>query len=400
LGLCLPFLISSTYLQLFLRTLKANNLVVGLIPVFLEIGIVIFSFFSAYYTTDLKHKRKAVIIVHLIVSIPLLIFGITYYLFHNSPFILTFFLICYFFFSGSIGLTIPVWQNFILKIFSEKNMLKGISIMYIVQHITRLITGFITAFIVAEFSFSYLSTSLIFIYMSIVIFFSSFFFLMAHEKPGNMELKKSNNISEAFKSIFSDKNFIYFLGNELSFYALIGIISFYANYAKEFCYISSETASGYFVIFSYAGSILAYIIFGTLNLFSYKAKLFVSKSLALTTALVIIFFDGKNAFFLASFLSGASISTRFLIYPVMVKKLSGKEDATSYLSCFLFLMLPLSVGIPLANGWLLDILKSYGKFSYQIVFSIMAALILTSYYFLLRLNMQESASGKNSRQKI
>ena len=92
------------------------------------------------------------------------------------------------------------------------------------------------------------------------------------------------------------------------------------------------------------------------------------------------------AFFLASYLFGASRSTRSLVYAPAVKHLSGRDDATHYFAVAPLFTLPLSVGLPLLEGTVLDSLAFMGGGSYRIVFLAMALLSLVSLIILSRID--------------
>jgi len=101
---------------------------------------------------------------------------------------------------------------------------------------------------------------------------------------------------------------------------------------------------------------------------------------------LICLFCRPWAFFLASFLFGASRSTRSLVYSPAIKRLSGMEDATYYFALSPLFTLPLSVGIPLINGAVLDRLYFMGAWSYRIVFLAMAVFSAASLVFLSRID--------------
>jgi len=69
-----------------------------------------------------------------------------------------------------------------------------------------------------------------------------------------------------------------------------------------------------------------------------------------------------------------------------VKRLSGQEDATHYFAVAPLFTLPLSVGIPLLNGAVLDRLVFMGGWSYRFVFLAMALLSVVSLFILSRID--------------
>jgi hypothetical protein len=73
-------------------------------------------------------------------------------------------------------------------------------------------------------------------------------------------------------------------------------------------------------------------------------------------------------FFAVSFLLGFSRSGRNQLYAPVVKGLSGLEDASPYYAISPFLMLPVSAGLPVAVGSLLDCFSAWKAFTYQVTF--------------------------------
>jgi hypothetical protein len=122
-GLGLPIVIESTFLQLFLKSLGASS--------FAIIGSSVFALLSSYITSGLAFKRKAVIILHLVSGASLLLFGISLFVFGQVSHILIVFFSCYAIFSVCVGMTLPVWLNFLVKIFSENKSVSGLAVMMI-----------------------------------------------------------------------------------------------------------------------------------------------------------------------------------------------------------------------------------------------------------------------------
>jgi len=91
-------------------------------------------------------------------------------------------------------------------------------------------------------------------------------------------------------------------------------------------------------------------------------------------------------FYTASLVFGASRGTRSMVYLPAVKRLSGMSDATLYFAVAPILTLPLSTGLPLLNGALLDRFSSLGAWSYRGLFLVMAVLSLAGLYATTRVN--------------
>jgi hypothetical protein len=131
-------------------------------------------------------------------------------------------------------------------------------------------------------------------------------------------------------------------------------------------------ASGLFAVLSSLGGMAANAAFGWADLGSLRAKYVLTKSLALAGILLMAFHSMPWVFLLASVLLGISRGTRGVVYAPAMKRVAGREDATLYFAVAPILTLPLSLGLPLANGAFLDAAAGLGASSYRIVFVAMA----------------------------
>lgn len=393
-GLSLPLVFESTFIQIFLRQMGASNFQIGLLPVLLSLGIPILALLSAYLTTHLKHKKLAVFAANTIASIPIFILGLALRYIRDDGMVLWAFFISYAVFAFSMGLLLPVWQNFLVKIFLEEDTLKALSIMHISQSITRIISGFILIRIVAVFDINQRTASILFMAAGTLMFIGSLFFLITRELPEKTDNIKSLNLKVFFNTIiivFHNKSFIFFLFNDICFFALLSIISFYAVYATEYCNIDPAYVSGLFIVLSVLGAILFQIIFGLFNVFDYKKKFYTEKLLGFLGIMILIFTPTLEGFLLASFILGASRAIRSIAYAPVIKKLSGARDATNYFAVASIVILPFSAGLPILNGRFLDHFAYLGGDSFRIMFAFMALLVFISFLFLQKVNFDISS---------
>ena len=403
-GLGMPVVMESTFLQLFLRNLGASNFLIGLIPTLFSGGMAVFSLFAGSLTGHVEHKRPVVILVHVAASLPILTFGIVLKLTGFTSSILLVFYCCYALFSIGIGFIFPVWHNYLVKIFIPQRSISALSVMWISQSVAKIISSYLLLRIVERYSFSVAGSSMIFTAIGLIFFAGSFLFLITREKSESSPIRASagrDGLFHGFRSVLRNRNFLLFLATDLEYFALIGIISFYANFATEHCAIDPALASGLFVAFYYLGGITVNVLLGWFQLLRLKNKYWLTKPLAALAVPLICIFCKPWAFFLASYLFGASRSTRSLVYAPAVKRLSGREDATHYFAVAPLFTLPLSVGLPLLNGAVLDRLAFMGGGSYRIVFLAMALLSVVSLIILSRIDsaaLQPESQVPASRQ--
>ncbi len=381
-GLGLPVVIESTFLQLFLKHLGASNFAVGLIPFFLFTGSSVFALLSSYMTSGMRFKRRAVIILHLVSGTSLMIFGCLLYIIGEASYILLLFFSCYSIFCVCIGMTLPVWLNYLVIIFSENKSVSGLAIMMIAQNIAKLIGSFLILKVVDQYEFASPSSAVIFISVGTLLTLGSLFFLFTRELPLAEESIVSSNrsffeyLKQPVRHILKDKNFLYFLGADFEFFIVISIVSFYANYATTFRGVEPALAAGAFVGCIYCGAIVSNIALGTMGLLSLKNKYILSKLVAILALAIIILIDSDWGFYIASVLFGLSRGTRMLVYAPAIKKLSGQSDATGYFAVCPLFSLPLATLLPMTIGKFIDHYGWLGADAYHIVFVAAAVLLI------------------------
>ena len=388
-GLGFPILLESTFLQIFLKTLGASDFIIGLVPCIFITGISTFPLLSSYLTRNHKHKKKIVINLHILSSLAIIFFGISLFFVTTPSYILILFFLSYLVFSLSIGLTLPVWLNFLVKIFSEKKNVAGFGIMMGAQGFAKLLSSFIILKVVEEYGFSTSTAAYIFLIAGLLFLAGSFCFLFTKEISDDTKaFKNSESFARHTKStileILKNKNFLKFLMGDLDNYVVITTISFYAVYATEFFSIKASTAAGLFVGFYYVGSIVANLLFGPfdfLKFMSLRIKFLSTKIYTISGLLVLIFFPGLTGFFVASFLFGLVRGTRSIIFSPSVKMFANKEDITGYFAIAPLLTLIFGSGLPVFYGTMLDMLGNMQEDAYRLMFGISILLTLIIFYF-------------------
>jgi hypothetical protein len=392
-GLGMPLIFESTFLQLFLHRLGASSLLIGLIPTMAAAGGALSSLFAWSLTSGLERKRTAVIVVHIGAALPILVFGVILGLAGIGTSTLALFLALYAVFSLIMGIVVPTWQNYIMKIFSETRAVPAMAVMMVTQSVAKLVGSLYLVRIVEKYSFSSEGASLVFIAAGILFLAGAFPFLLTAEGPALSGVRPSAALfsasgREALRRVFSNRRFLLLLGTDLEFFALSGVIAFYANYATQFCAVPPALASGLFMACTYLGGVLANGLLGWANLLSPRMKYLSTKSLALAGLLLLIIHPAPWAFYAASLVFGASRGTRLMVYTPAVKRLSGQADATLYFAVSPILALPFSTALPLLNGAFLDRFSALGGGAFRIMFGGMALLSLCGLFFAFRMQRE------------
>ncbi len=398
-GLGLPLVLESTFLQLFLKELGASSFLISFVPGFFFIGQAFFGLVSAYRTRALTKKRRSVLLYHLYPAI--FISGFGFFLLATSGFskyTLPVFFISYGVFNFGIGMVLPVWQNYLVKLFSEKTVLPALSVMFIAQTAGRLISSFLLAGYFTDKEVTPESSTILFLLCGALFFFGSFGFLLTKEPETEDSAETRDAMGTGFfkyilnsiEIIIKDRNLLKFLFGDLELYAIITVLSFYANYAVQYHGISAAAAAGIFVGVYFLGQIISNVLLGSFNLLSLKNKCILSRFFSVPGIIILIFCTNIAGFLAASLLLGLARSIRSLIYAPAIKIISGKPDATSHFAAAPVLMLPLSLGISVLSGKMLDVLSYTGADSYRILFGVLAGLAALSLLFIIRTDFRSS----------
>jgi predicted MFS family arabinose efflux permease len=383
-GFGMPLVIESTFLQLFLRRLGASSFLIGLIPTLISAGIALSSPFSFSLTGHLERKRTAVILVHVFTALPVLAFGLILGFTGLRSSTLAVFLIAYALFSIGVGLLNPAWNNYLVKIFPEQRAIPAMAATMTAQSAAKLVGSLYLVRLVERYSFSARGSSLVFGLVGLLFLIGSFPFLFTVEQADRQASSASASSPRSLRSVLGNRRFLLFLGTELEYIALSGVIYFYANYATEYRGVSPALAAGLFVACNYLGGVLANVLLGWVNLCSLRNKYLLTKALALFGILLLVLLSAPWVFYLSSLLFGASRGTRMMLWAPAIKRLTGAVDVTLYFAISPILVLPLSIGLPLANGAFLDSFAYLGAWSYRIVFLAMALFSLGGIAFTLR----------------
>jgi hypothetical protein len=380
-GLGLPVVVESTFLQLFVKSLGGSGMALGMIPVFFFIGISVFALLASYLTEGVAFKRGAVIVLHLVSGLSLLVFGALLFGMGASSHVLVVFFGCYAVFSVCIGMSLPVWLNYLVKIFSEEQSISGLATMMIAQNFAKLISSLVILKVVERYAFDLQAAALVFLAVGGLFVLGSLFFLFTRESADESRGPERRRppfgifMRTTIRHMQQNRNFLVFLGSDMELPIVVTVISFYAAYATEFGGIRPAIAAGLFVGLIYTGAIGANIILGTLGWLSLRHKTMLSKSMAIGAVLLLGIWNAPGSFYLASFLLGASRGTRMIVFAPVVKKLSGLADATPYFAVAPVLTLPLVAGLPLASGFFLDRMAALGAEAYRFVFLAAAVLL-------------------------
>ncbi len=376
-GLGFPIVLESTFLQLFLRQLGASSFAIGFVPSLFIIGISCFPLFAAYCSRNYRMKRPLVVTLHCCSSLSVLVFGILLLLFRDPQVVLVLFFVCYAFFSACIGLTIPVWLNYLIRIFPDARTVNGIGYTMLAQNCGKIIASLFILKTVERYAFSLQSSAIVFLITGTLFTIGSCCFLLTREVADEHEAAPEKtsflrHTREHLAEIIANRRFLVFLAADLDFYIILTVMSFYATYATGYYQVPMALAAGGFVACIYAGSITVNVFLGAMNLLSLKKKFILGKGVALIVLMMLIALPNLATFFGVSYLLGFVRAIRNMVYAPAVKQFSGKADVTPYFSLAPVLTLPIAAGFPLLFGKMLDLLSFMAADAYKVMFGVAA----------------------------
>lgn len=398
-GLGFPIVLESTFLQLFLRSLGGSGFIIGLVPSILIIGTSCFPLFSSYFTRNYRYKKPIVILLHLLSALSVFFFGLALLFVRNPAHVLPLFFVSYVAFSICLGLTIPIWFNYLVRIFPEARTVPGLGYMMLFQNIGKVISSFFILKVVERYAFSLQSSAWVFIATGLLFIIGSLCFLLTREigdadDPLPDRLSFFRHTAGAFVEIVGNRRFLVFLAADLDFYMILTVLGFYANYATVFYEVPAAVAAGIFVACIYTGSITVNIFLGAMNLLSLKQKFVMSKFVTFALLLLLVVYPDRIIFFLVSYLLGVGRAVHNVVYPTSVKHFARKADITPYFSLAPILTLPFAAGFPLLFGWLLDHFASMQADSYRMLFGFSALLSLVTIYLSIRTDYAGAGNGR------
>ncbi len=116
---------------------------------------------------------------------------------------------CYTIFSFCMGLTIPVWLNYLMRIFSEKKSVPGLGFMMLAQNIGKVVASFFILKVVEKYAFSLHSSAYVFMATGLFFVLGSLCFFITREiaDPGDPErsnLSFLRHTGQSFAEILSN----------------------------------------------------------------------------------------------------------------------------------------------------------------------------------------------------
>jgi MFS family permease len=399
-GIGLPVVMESTFVTVFLSILGATNTQIGLSGLAMSVSFAIVPLFAAFFTSKMPYKKGPTVWLQVIASAGIIFMGLAYIFTGSNRNAYIIFILFYSFFAVGISSTIPVWQNFIVKIFTPSDSIRGMSIMMFAQNSAKLISGFILALVIGKTGISVRTAGFAFLIAGLTFLAGSLAYAYAKENRDDIGINRGRNIFGYFtfyiRHILKNRNMILFLLQDIEFSAVVVFISFYSRYAIDYCGITASTASGIFIIMLFTGAVLSNILLGFTKNIPIKKCYLAIKICTLLGMAALILFRSEAAFFATSLMLGFSRSGRIQLYGPAVKGISALEDASPYYAIGPLIIIPVTSLLPVGMGTLLDKLAFMKGAAFTVGFACLFAIAMLSLIPFAAMKLSNIAGEKAS----
>ena len=424
-GLALPVITAdAAFLPLLMRAAGGTTFEVGLMAAIFWAALAFLPLVSAYLTRGASDKRTIAIVANATLALPPLAFGGVLLFFGPRFLSVAALIITYAVLAAAFGLSMPLWREYVTRLFPPARVFAGLSVMFVLQTVARILGGLLAAALVDRFVFAPAMVGSVFIGTGVLFALAALTLALTRElapatpaaaaapaataapaaaatatpapatpaAPGNGEA--GARFVDVVAAALRNRSFLLYMANDIEFYGSSAVTAFYAVYATEHVGVAIAAATA-FVVATHIGSTAAFLFLGRSRLLSLRQRLILGKCLSVAGVLLVVAAPAPWAFFAASALLGIGRATRQLAFLPVVKLLSRRSDATAYYAVAQLVTMPLSVGLPLLAGQALHLLAFLGGDAYRLVFGALAALMALSMLVLLRIDLSgQPATGQ------
>ncbi|HEX7077506.1 MAG TPA: MFS transporter [Candidatus Eisenbacteria bacterium] len=358
-GVSLALISMVAILPVFLTQLGASNAVIGVLPVIWILSNAIPGVFAAHLTGRLTHRKRAVILLHVVAAIPWLFLAAYFGLFgpHHAETAILVFLLAW---GGAwvwMGLTIPVWINFIGKVTRPELRARSFGTIFFFQTLMGAIGGWVGSRVIGGGLAFPANYALGFFVAAICMAAGALFFVPVAEEEGAVSEPGPalSTIRRHTREILSDRGGIrIYLGALILSTGSYLLATYYPIYAQARFGLKARE-SALFTAVCMGGSMLGSVLTGVVgDRFGYT-KVAVIALAALTAGLGFAVWGTSTAFYYATaFALGVFIvADRLALYNLSMA-FSPHEDNTAYLGIIPALVAPITAVVAGSSGAFID----------------------------------------------
>ena len=372
-----------TVLPGFLSYLTDNPIIIGLIPAIFNLGFFLPQIISSFLTQNTPRRKGYILLIAIAERVGILLIAATAQLtdFLPSAVSVAFFLLSFTIYSGTFGLIMPAYSDFI-----SKAIYKNRGIYYGVNQALGGAIGFAASLVTTRildingFPFNYRM-------LFWISFGTSFIspFLIANLKEVQFPIQPAKKtVRDFFRHIIgiikSNKNLrFYVFARQLIGLAAMGF-SFYAVYALKRYNLAASILGVYTMIIIISQS-LSGILWGYIgDKFGYKIPLVISTILIFIQGLIAVFIDHPASIMVISGTIGIVYSAMYICHANIIFELAPPEETSLFIGLSNSLIAPVIGTAPILAGVIIERL-GYSQLFFAISVSAIFAFYVSVFGF-------------------
>jgi MFS family permease len=358
-GVSLALISMVAILPVFLSRLGATNTVIGVLPVVWILTTAFSGAFASHFTSGLTHRKRAVIVLHIVAAIPWLLVALWFGLMPR-PSLAVDVLVFLVLWGGSwviMGFTIPVWINFISKVTRPELRARSFGTIFFFQTLLGALGGWVASRVLSAHLAFPVNYALGFVVAAVCMAIGSFFFAPVREEAGAVS-EPGHPIGTAVRyarEILADRGGIrvYLVALFLSTGSYL-LITYYPVFAERRFGLEPRDSAIYTAI-CMAGQMLGSILTGVIgDRFGY-ARVAVISMAALTVGLALSIWGTHPVYYYATaFTLGIFITADRLALYNLSMAFSPHDDNTAYLGILPALVAPFCAVVAGSSGSFID----------------------------------------------
>ncbi len=366
-----------TVLPGFLSQLTDNPVLIGLIPAIFNLGFFLPQIISSFLTQNMPRRKGYILFIAIAERVGILLIAATAQVtgLLTPAVTVPFFLISFTIYSGTFGLIMPAYSDFI-----SKAIYRNRGIYYGVNQALGGIIGFTASLVTTRvldlngFPFNY---RLLFW----ISFGTSFIspFLIANLKEVEFPVQPvKKTVREFIRHIIGiikeNKNLrLYVYARQLIGLAAMGF-SFYAVYALKRYNLSASVLGVYTMIIIISQS-LSGVLWGYIgDTFGYKIPMVISTILIFIQGLIAIFLDHPSSIMIISATIGIVYSAMYICHANIIFELAPPEETSLFIGLSNSLIAPIIGTAPILAGALIE------GFGYSVLFIAIAISAILAFF--------------------
>ncbi len=371
---------AAVVLPAFLKRLGASDIVIGLLPAVLLIGISLPQVFMSFHVEGKLRVKPWCLLMGIIQRLPWLAMGFfTLLLAESNPGLLIWlFVICYLITSLAYGFAATAHGELIGKAIPPRRRGMFMGLGTVLSNAFGIIGGLYVKLVMESGYFSYPTTYVVLLFSCSALLWISYAFFAMNREPLLWPNRTERNLRSYFRSLprilRNDHSFRRFIIAQIFGTGRVMGMAFFMVYAVE-RFDLSDTVTGNFVMTSTAAALLAALFLGMLSdRFGHKMNIALSQVLFAAATLAAIFAWNWRVMYLVFALMAMSIAAQWVSERNIIYQFAPEGKRPTYLALAATLLAPFILGFSLLGGWLAE----HSGWGYHAPFTAVVVLNLVS----------------------